>query len=327
MVSSKAIDFEKRVERVFRSIEADATIVEWNASLRDPDTAKPRQIDVLLQREDGSIVHVECRNRRTPQSVQWIEELEGRRVSLGATAVIGVSSSGFSQNAIRKAQRFGITLFKLSALSEENLDFALNPPDLYLRAVRSAKFRFLVNPSQFSYDELDAALKGGFQIPFVELQDRLQRAAVCNSAVRSLSKVDPIRGCWSLVLKLDGRDVDFIVEMVAEAVWSKMKIKPYSFRKLKPGQVSIAAEVADGSLHGVEAELVIGKKKILFQIDFSVGDEIWTETTYANQIVIAGEQAVGKKLMMRQKGVPQFQCQFSIGVNDKTAGTPANCGS
>jgi hypothetical protein len=38
---------------------------------------------------------VECRQHQSPQDVQWIEELIGRRVSLPADSAIAVSSSGF----------------------------------------------------------------------------------------------------------------------------------------------------------------------------------------------------------------------------------------
>jgi hypothetical protein len=53
--------------------------------------------------------------------VTWIEELIGRRASLGADAIIAVSSSGFTAGAIRKASAFNIYLRTLDTLSEDEV--------------------------------------------------------------------------------------------------------------------------------------------------------------------------------------------------------------
>ena len=90
----------------------------WNEHVPDPDNPdQPRQIDVLIRR-GAHVTHVECRIQKARQNVKWIEELIGRRVSLAANSVIGVSSSGFTKGAVRKATKYGIPLRDLRALTD-----------------------------------------------------------------------------------------------------------------------------------------------------------------------------------------------------------------
>lgn len=80
----------------------------WDEHIPDPDNpTQLRQIDVTVRR-DGRLTLVECRYRKARQNVQWIEDLAGRRLSLGADSVIAVSSSGFTKGAVAKAKRLGV---------------------------------------------------------------------------------------------------------------------------------------------------------------------------------------------------------------------------
>ncbi len=56
-----------------------------------------------------------------PQGSKWIEELFGRKISLHATAMVGVSSSGFTEGAIKKAKRLGVFLCNLSELTDNEI--------------------------------------------------------------------------------------------------------------------------------------------------------------------------------------------------------------
>ena len=67
----------------------------------------------------GLLTLVECRRHKSRQDVQWIEELIGRRTSLDAHAVIGVSSSGFTAGALAKASKHGIILRDLDKLTDQ----------------------------------------------------------------------------------------------------------------------------------------------------------------------------------------------------------------
>jgi hypothetical protein len=84
--------FERQIARIHRALEETGAQVIWNDRLPDPDNPdQERQIDVTIRRVDH-LTLIECRKRRAPQDVTWVEELYGRRVSMRANSVIGVSA-------------------------------------------------------------------------------------------------------------------------------------------------------------------------------------------------------------------------------------------
>jgi hypothetical protein len=114
-------EFERQIERIHKLIEAEGSEVTWNAHIPDPDSpGQSRQIDISIRR-DGLFTHVECRLRKEPQDVTWIEELIGRRLSLVADAIIAVSASGFTATAHQKANRYGIILRDIASLSPQEV--------------------------------------------------------------------------------------------------------------------------------------------------------------------------------------------------------------
>ncbi|WP_170565938.1 restriction endonuclease [Ruegeria atlantica] len=116
-----AVEFEKRIGRIYSLLNRDAAVT-WNKTIPDPDYPdQNRQIDIEVERPDGLVVHIECRHRSRPQDVQWIEALIGRRESLKADAIVGVSSSGFTKPALAKAKRFGVFLRNLNDISDREV--------------------------------------------------------------------------------------------------------------------------------------------------------------------------------------------------------------
>jgi Restriction endonuclease len=112
---------ERKIERIHRLLEVEGSIVTWNERIPDPDNPNQlRQIDVTIRR-DSCLTLIECRLHKTPQDVNWIEELIGRRISLKADAVIAVSTSGFTKTARAKAARHGIHLRDFASLSSEEI--------------------------------------------------------------------------------------------------------------------------------------------------------------------------------------------------------------
>ncbi|MDO8465488.1 MAG: restriction endonuclease [Gallionella sp.] len=112
---------EQRVQRIHELIEQPGSVVTWNDHIFDPDNVvQARQIDVTIRR-DVHLTIVECRLRQRPQDVNWIEELMGRRLSLGADAVIAVSSSGFTAGARAKAAAYGVILRDFQCLTADEV--------------------------------------------------------------------------------------------------------------------------------------------------------------------------------------------------------------
>ncbi len=114
--------FEQKIARIKETLEKGQSEIIWNDKISDPDNPKQgRQIDIHIKR-NGHSTHVECRIRKGAQDVQWIEELIGRKLSLNADLMIGVSNSGFTNGAIKKANQHGILLRELSKLSRQEVE-------------------------------------------------------------------------------------------------------------------------------------------------------------------------------------------------------------
>ncbi len=95
---------EQQTARILDILKEQGAEVTWNDKIPDPDNPEqPRQIDVTIKR-DNLLTIAECRLHGRPQDVKWIEELYGRRVSLRASSVIAVSSSGFTSGAIASSR-------------------------------------------------------------------------------------------------------------------------------------------------------------------------------------------------------------------------------
>jgi hypothetical protein len=113
--------FEQQIHRIHELLDGEGAVVTWDDHIPDPDNpSQLRQIDITIRR-NGNLTMVECRQHQSPQDVQWIEELIGRRASLRADSAIAVSSSGFTSGAIRKANAHGIILRDLEELSEREV--------------------------------------------------------------------------------------------------------------------------------------------------------------------------------------------------------------
>ena len=121
-MTSESDAFEQLNARIASLVRGGAATVEWNAKIPDPDSPMDqRQIDVLIRTSAGCTVSVECRHRSASQSVMWIEELVGRKQSLGLDGMIAVSLSGFSRLAQKKANRFGIILYDFEGITDEEI--------------------------------------------------------------------------------------------------------------------------------------------------------------------------------------------------------------
>jgi len=119
-MGKKSVEFEQLIERLYRLKAGDSARVQHDGEIVDPDApgGDLRQIDVLLIASDGKRTAIECRDRSGAQSVMWVEELIGRKLSLGLDGMIGVSVKGFSKLARTKAARYGIQVYDLPRLTD-----------------------------------------------------------------------------------------------------------------------------------------------------------------------------------------------------------------
>lgn len=116
-----------------RDLEQLAAVLERHlagtgAKITSPDfipdkaSGQLREVDVSIRSEVGSapvLVILECRDRARAQGAPWIEQLSGKRDSVGADVAVAVSSSGFTGPAQRKAEALGIQTRRLDEVTAE----------------------------------------------------------------------------------------------------------------------------------------------------------------------------------------------------------------
>jgi hypothetical protein len=146
---SSSADFERTIARIHGLIEAVGTIITWNDTVfGEADPERERQVDITIKRDD-STVHVECRMHSRPQDVGWIEQLIGRRTTLNADAMIAVSSSGFTEGALKTASHNGIVVRDLLTLTEQEIATWGSRVDVLIRYLRYKEpcIYFIFEPS------------------------------------------------------------------------------------------------------------------------------------------------------------------------------------
>lgn len=91
---------------------------------RIPDkvTGQLREVDASIRCNVGTcsvLITIECRDRNSVEDVRWIEQLGEKKRSVGAAITVAVSSSGFTDPAIKKATALGIQVRTLTDASAE----------------------------------------------------------------------------------------------------------------------------------------------------------------------------------------------------------------
>lgn len=122
MAGPKWREFEVLVARIEEWLGPKGAKVKSPDKLRDRITGQMREVDASIRFQVGSapiLVTVECRDRKKTEDVRWIEEIAGKRDSVGAARTIAVSSSGFSQPARIKAEQLGIEVREINDISAE----------------------------------------------------------------------------------------------------------------------------------------------------------------------------------------------------------------
>jgi hypothetical protein len=95
--------------------------IESPAMLPGKHGGKPREVDVAMRGAIGTLdllVIFECRDRKPPADVTWIEQLRGKAESVGAQKVVAVSSSGFTEGARTAARDWEIECRTLASIDD-----------------------------------------------------------------------------------------------------------------------------------------------------------------------------------------------------------------
>lgn len=110
MVHKSGKYFEDLVTWIQKSVHEKSQIIP-NEKVPDIHTNRIRQIDISIRLSDGPthlFVMVEVRDHKKPIGVNYIEEINSKKQSVGANAAFIVSRSGFANTALEKAKCLGI---------------------------------------------------------------------------------------------------------------------------------------------------------------------------------------------------------------------------
>lgn len=93
--------------------------------LLDHVTGQKREVDISINGKIGShqiLIVLECRKRQNKDDSTWIEQLGNKKQDLHINKLIAVSSSGFTEPAITKANLYGIDLRQIEKIQISDIE-------------------------------------------------------------------------------------------------------------------------------------------------------------------------------------------------------------
>jgi hypothetical protein len=121
-------------------------VVEAPKRVKDMDTGKPREHDVVLTVRAGhheAVLAIECRDRSRPVSVPEIEAFHNKCQRTGISRGIIVSPLGFTRTGLRKADSLSIGCLTLEQV--EGFNWCMTPGILQIRRdIRQLSLRAMV---------------------------------------------------------------------------------------------------------------------------------------------------------------------------------------
>jgi hypothetical protein len=119
----KGRELELLVKRIKEHQSPEAVVISPEF-VPDVDTGQPREVDVSIRLKRNEVpifIAVECRDRTSVQSVEWIEQLICKKSSINADVLMAITSSRFTGPARIKALKHGVILAEMSSKIPEEL--------------------------------------------------------------------------------------------------------------------------------------------------------------------------------------------------------------
>ena len=135
-------DLERLVAYIEQRMLSEGWSVETNVRVRNKEGAQIGEFDVSVRGRVGStdiFWLIECRDRpsKGPAPTEWIQQLLGKRSQFLCNKVTAVSTTGFSPGATELAEKEGIELRVVSAISPEAFEGWLTVKGLSFTELRS----------------------------------------------------------------------------------------------------------------------------------------------------------------------------------------------
>ncbi len=112
--------FEKLIAQIESAMAPSGAVIKSPDRISDNLTGEAREVDASIRYKVGTVpilITIECRDRSGVDDVRWIEQLVEKKRSIGASITVAVSSSGFTEPAIKKAALSGIEIRTLTDAS------------------------------------------------------------------------------------------------------------------------------------------------------------------------------------------------------------------
>lgn len=116
--------FEKLVARIEKTLVPRGALVKSPDRVLDKITNRMREIDASIRYQIGTtpiLITIECRKRRRVSDDTWIEQLAKKREKLGAATTVAVSSTSFSESAIKTARISNIELRRIEEIGADEI--------------------------------------------------------------------------------------------------------------------------------------------------------------------------------------------------------------
>ncbi|MDP2241150.1 MAG: hypothetical protein Q8K18_13445 [Burkholderiales bacterium] len=121
---TRSREFELLASRIEGALAPKGAKVKSPDRIRDKITGQYREVDVSIRYTVGScdlLITIECRDRSRVQDVTWIEQLATKRAHIGADRTIAVSSTDFTEAAVRAGAAHNISLRRISELTDDEI--------------------------------------------------------------------------------------------------------------------------------------------------------------------------------------------------------------
>lgn len=135
---SNSREFEALAARLEAALAPTGARVKSPDRLRDKFTGQYREVDASIRYSVGSsdlLITIECRDRVRTQDVTWIEQLATKRAHVGADRTLAVSSSPFTEAALRAARAHGISTRLISEVTDQELRSLTNVLEVSVESV------------------------------------------------------------------------------------------------------------------------------------------------------------------------------------------------
>lgn len=253
-------EFETLVARIERTLAPHGAVVKSPDHVPDRITGRLREVDASIRIPAGDsmrLIAVECRDhRKGRQDDRWIEQLVTKRDKIGASRLIAVSSSGFSNSAIATANHFGIELRQMSQITDREIAeqwVRIKISVLFLefvidRIVLLDTVGALVTLSEFGPDVEQALQSDPTSIPFLRTK-RITRLISAGDLFCARCEKDAWTHVWSchegefpLALIIESRADDWWIETSAgKRTLSRIELHYRIFKRTAPSAVRSAA--------------------------------------------------------------------------------------